>query len=81
MRITGRQLSLTILAAVFLLAAVVVFALFVLAPNTAGFYQPFLLTAFIVALFVSLVCIAWLLRGVLRPYNQLISEAERCKPD
>jgi signal transduction histidine kinase len=77
MRITGRQLSLTILAAVFLLAAVVVFALFVLAPNTAGFYQPFLLTAFIVALFVSLVCIAWLLRGVLRPYNQLISEAER----
>jgi signal transduction histidine kinase len=68
---------LTILAAVFLLAAVVVFALFVLAPNTADVYQPFLLTVFIGALFVGLVCIAWLLRGVLRPYNQLISEAER----
>ena len=77
MRISGRQLSLTILAAVFLLAALVVFALFVLAPNTADVYQPFLLTAFIVALFVSLVCIAWLLRGILRPYNQLITEAER----
>ncbi len=77
MRISGRQLSLTILAAVFLLAAVVVFALFVVAPNTADVYQPFLLTTFIVALFVSLVCIAWLLRGILRPYNQLITEAER----
>ena len=77
MRISSRQLSLTVLAAVFLLAAVVVFALFVVAPNTADVYQPFLLTAFIVALFVSLVCIAWLLRGILRPYNQLISEAER----
>jgi signal transduction histidine kinase len=77
MRISRRQFSLTILAAVFLLAAVVIFALFVLAPNTADVYQPFLLTAFIVALFVSLVCIAWLLRGILRPYNQLVSEAER----
>jgi len=77
MRISGRQFSLTILAAVFLLAAVVIFALFVLAPNTADVYQPFLLTTFIVALFVSLVCIAWLLRGILRPYNQLVSEAER----
>jgi PAS domain S-box-containing protein len=77
MRISGRQLSLTILAAVFLLAAVVVFALFVLAPNTADVYQPFLLTTFIVALFISLVCIAWLLRGILRPYSQLITEAER----
>jgi len=77
MRISGRQLSLTILAAIFLLAAVIVFALFVVAPNTADLYQPFLLTASIVALFISLVCIAWLLRGILRPYNQLVSEAER----
>ncbi|HEY8205338.1 MAG TPA: ATP-binding protein [Pyrinomonadaceae bacterium] len=77
MRISGRQLSLTILAAGFLLAAVSIFAVFLLAPNTADVYQPFLLTTFIVALFVGLVCIAWLLRGILRPYNQLISEAER----
>jgi nitrogen fixation/metabolism regulation signal transduction histidine kinase len=67
----------TIFAAVFLLAAVVIFALLVLSPNAADPYQPFLLTTFIVALFVSLVCIVWLLRGILRPYNQLISEAER----
>jgi signal transduction histidine kinase len=77
MRISGRQLSLTVLAAIFLLAAAIIFALFVVAPSTADVYQPFLLTTFIVAFFVSLVCIAWLLRGILRPYSQLISEAER----
>lgn len=77
MRISGRQLSLTILAAAFLLAAIFIFAVFAFAPEVAGVYQPFLLTSFIVALFMSLVAIAWLLRGILRPYNQLISEAER----
>src|SRR2546423_1380897 len=77
MRISRRQLSLTILAALFLLTAVLIFALLALAPNSADIYQPFLLTAFIVALFISLVCIDWLLRCILRPYNQLVSEAER----
>jgi PAS domain S-box-containing protein len=77
MRISRRQLSLTILAALFLLTAVIIFALLTLAPNTVDIYHPFLLTSFLVALFISLVCIAWLLRGLLRPYNQLISEAER----
>ena len=77
MRISGRQLFLTILAAAFLLAAVFIFAVFAFAPDVAGVYQPFLLTGFILALFVTLVAIAWLLRGILRPYNQLVSEAER----
>jgi signal transduction histidine kinase len=77
MRVNRRQLSLTILAAIFLLAAVFIFGIFVLAPSEALVYQPLLLTAFILALFISLVCIAWLLRGLLRPYNQLVGEAER----
>jgi signal transduction histidine kinase len=77
MRVNRRQLSLTILAAIFLLAAVVIFAVFALAPSSAVVYQPLLLTGFILALFISLICIAWLLRGLLRPYNQLIGEAER----
>jgi PAS domain S-box-containing protein len=77
MRISRRQLSLTILAALFLLTAVVIFLLLALSPKAADVYQPFLLTTFIVALFISLVLIAWLLRGILRPYNQLVSEAER----
>jgi nitrogen fixation/metabolism regulation signal transduction histidine kinase len=77
MRVSRRQLSLTILSAIFLLAAVFIFAVFALAPTAAVVYQPMLLTGFILALFVSLICIAWLLRGLLRPYNQLVSEAER----
>ena len=77
MRVSRRQLSLTILSAIFLLAAVFIFAVFALAPAAAVVYQPMLLTGFILALFVSLVCIAWLLRGLLRPYNQLVGEAER----
>jgi signal transduction histidine kinase len=77
MRIDRRQLSLAVLAVVFLLAAVFIFAVFALAPQTALVYQPLLLTSFILALFVSLICIAWLLRGLLRPYNQLVGEAER----
>ena len=77
MRINRRQLSLTVVAALFLLAAVAIFAVLAFAPTTAVVYQPVLLTGFVLTLFVSLVCIAWLLRGLLRPYNQLIGEAER----
>lgn len=77
MRISRLQLSVTVLAAVFLLATVLIFALFAMAPNAAVVYQPFLLTGFIVAVFISLVCIVWLLRSLLRPYNQLVGEAER----
>jgi signal transduction histidine kinase len=71
------QVLLTILAGIFLLGTVLIFAVFALAPNTAVVYRPFLLTAFVVTLFISLVCIAWLLRGLLRPYSQLIGEAKR----
>src|SRR5882672_330052 len=71
------QTLLTIFAGIFLLGTVVIFAVFALAPDTAVVYRPFLLTAFVVTLFVSLVCIAWLLRGLLRPYSQLVGEAKR----
>ncbi len=66
---------LTILAGIFLLGTVMTFAVVALAPNTAVVYRPFLLTTFVVTLFISLVCIAWLLRGLLRSYSQLIGEA------
>ena len=71
------QIWLTILAAIFLLGTVMSFAVFALAPDTAIVYRPFLLTTFVVTLFISMVCIAWLLRGLLRPYSQLIGEAKR----
>src|SRR2546421_6174390 len=77
MRASRLQILLTVLAGLFLLGTVLIFAVFALAPNTAVVYRPFLFTAFVVTLFISLVCIAWLLRGLLRPYSQLIREAKR----
>jgi signal transduction histidine kinase len=77
MQASRLQLLLTIFAGIFLLGTVLIFAIFALAPGTAVAYRPFLLTAFVVTLFISLVCIAWLLRGLLRPYSQLVGEAKR----
>jgi signal transduction histidine kinase len=77
MRASRLQVWLTTLVGVFLAGTVVMFAVFALAPNTAAINRPILLTGFIVALFLSLVCIAWLLRGLLRPYSQLVGEARR----
>src|SRR6266550_1673225 len=71
------QIVLTIVAGLFLLGTVAIFAVFALAPGTAVIYRPLLLTGFVVTLFVSLVCVAWLMRGLLRPYSQLIGEAQR----
>jgi signal transduction histidine kinase len=77
MRTSRLQVWLTTLVGIFLAGTVVMFAVFALAPNTAAINRPILLTGFIVALFLSLVCIAWLLRGLLRPYSQLVGEARR----
>jgi two-component system sensor histidine kinase AtoS len=77
MRGSRLQLWLTLLAGAFLLGTVLTFAAFALAPSTAITDRPFLLTGFIAALFLSLVCIAWLLRRLLRPYSELVGEAKR----
>jgi len=77
MQASRLQILLTIFAGIFLLGTVLIFAVFALAPGTAVVYRPVLLTGFVVTLFVSLVCIAWLLRGLLRPYSQLVGEARR----
>src|SRR5262252_8245996 len=71
------QIFLTVVAGLFLLGTIAIFAIFALAPGTAIVYRPLLLTGFILTLFFSLVCVAWLLRGLLRPYNELIGEAQR----
>src|SRR5436309_520552 len=71
------QIWLTIFAGIFLVGTVSIFAIFALAPGTAVVYRPFLLTGFVVALFVSSICIVWLLGGLLRPYSQLVGEAKR----
>src|SRR5437667_3490484 len=77
MLVSRQQIWLTSLAGIFLLTAVAIFAVFAFSPTTAVIYGPILLTAFVVALFIGMVCIAWLLRGLLRPYNQLVGEAKR----
>src|SRR5260221_9973421 len=77
MQASRPQILFTILAGVFLLGTLLIFAIFALAPDAAVVYRPFLLTSFVITLFVCLVCIAWLLRGMLRPYNQLVGEAKR----
>ena len=77
MQVSRLPTWLTVFAGIFLLGSVLIFAVFAMAPGTAVIYRPFLLTAFVATLFVALVSIAWLLRGLLRPYNQLVGEARR----
>ena len=77
MLVSKQQFWLTSLAALFMLAAITTFAVFAFSATAAIVYGPLLLTAFVVALFLGLVCIVWLLRGLLRPYNQLVGEAKR----
>src|SRR5580765_3092989 len=71
------QILLAIMAAFFLLGTIAIFIVFAVAPGTALVYRPMLLTGFVVMLFISMVCVAGLMRGLLRPYNQLIGEAQR----
>jgi nitrogen fixation/metabolism regulation signal transduction histidine kinase len=71
------QFWITTLAGLLLFGVVLIFAVFALAPNTTPLNRPILLTAFVLVLFLSLVCIAALLRWLLRPYTQLVGEARR----
>src|SRR5499427_6005612 len=71
------QKVLALVAAFFLLGTVSIFILFAVAPDLAVGYRPLLLTGFVVMLFISMVCVAVLMRGLLRPYSQLIGEAQR----
>jgi signal transduction histidine kinase len=77
MQVSRLPTWLAIFAGIFLLGAVLIFSVFAMAPGIALLYRPFLLTAFVATLFFALVSIAWLLRRLLRPYNQLVGEARR----
>jgi PAS domain S-box-containing protein len=71
------RLALAVVAVIVLLAGVFAIALVILAPDAATARGPILLTVFILIFAVSLVSIILLLRRVLRPYKQLVGEAER----
>jgi PAS domain S-box-containing protein len=71
------QLVLTLVVGVFLLANLLAVMLIARAPAASPVRGPMLLTILVVTLLVSLLCLALLLRWLLRPYRQLVGEAER----
>jgi signal transduction histidine kinase len=71
------QSGLTMLAGLFLLAVVFAILLYAFTPATPAARGPILLASFIAILLGSLLCILFVLRWVLRPYQQLVGEAQR----
>src|SRR5687767_340869 len=69
--------GLTMLSGLFLLAALFAIFLYALTPETPATRGPILLASFIAILIGSLLCILFLLRWLLRPYQQLVGEAQR----
>jgi len=71
------QFGLTMLTGLFLLALLFAILLYAFTPETPAARGPILLAAFIAILFGGLLSILFLLRWLLRPYHQLVGEAER----
>jgi signal transduction histidine kinase len=69
--------GLSLFTGFFLLAALFALLLYALAPATPAARGPILLTAFIVILMGGMLCMLFFLRWLLRPYRQLVGEAER----
>jgi nitrogen fixation/metabolism regulation signal transduction histidine kinase len=65
------------LTGLFLLAVLFAILLYAYTPETPTARGPILLAAFIAILLGSLLCILFVLRWLLRPYQQLVGEAER----
>jgi two-component system, NtrC family, sensor histidine kinase AtoS len=71
------QSGLTMLTGLFLLAALFAILLYALTPETPAARGPILLASFIVILIGGLLSILFVVRWVVRPYNQLVGEAQR----
>ena len=71
------QSGLTMLTGLFLLAVLFAILLYAFTPDTPVARGPILLTSFIVILIGSLLSILFVVRWLLRPYHQLVGEAER----
>ncbi|MEP6742078.1 MAG: ATP-binding protein [bacterium] len=71
------QFGLSLLAGFFLLATLFAILLYRLIPETPATRGPLLLAAFVAILLGSLLCVLFLLRRLLRPYRQLVGEAEK----
>jgi nitrogen fixation/metabolism regulation signal transduction histidine kinase len=77
MRGNRYQFGLTLLTGFFLLATLFAVLLYALTPTTPATRGPLLITAFVAILLGILVCVLLFLRWVLRPYRQLVGEAEK----
>jgi len=71
------QSGLTMLTGLFLLAVLFAILLYAFTPETPAARSPILLASFIAILLGSLLCILFVLRWLLRPYQQLVGEAQR----
>ncbi len=71
------QLALALVVGLLLLANLFTLTLVALTPQTRAARAPILFTVFIITLLVSVPCVVLLPRWLLRPYRQLIGEAER----
>jgi nitrogen fixation/metabolism regulation signal transduction histidine kinase len=71
------QSGLTMLTGLFLLAVLFAILLYALTPETPAARGPILLASFVAILLGSLLSILFLLRWLLRPYHQLVGEAQR----
>ena len=65
------------LTGLFLLAVLFAVLLYAFTPETPAARGPILLASFIAILLGSLLCILFVLRWLLRPYQQLVGEAQR----
>jgi signal transduction histidine kinase len=65
------------LTGLFLLAVLFAIVLYAITPETPAARGPILLASFIAILLGSLLCILFVLRWLLRPYQQLVGEAQR----
>jgi signal transduction histidine kinase len=65
------------LTGLFLLAVLFAILLYAITPETPAARGPTLLASFIAILLGSLLCILFVLRWLLRPYRQLVGEAQR----
>ena len=71
------QSGLTALTGLFLLAVVFAVLLYAVTPDTPEARGPILFASFLAILIGSMLCILFLLRWLLRPYQQLVGEAQR----
>jgi nitrogen fixation/metabolism regulation signal transduction histidine kinase len=74
---TRFQFGLTMLTGLFLLAVLFAILLYALTPATPVARGPILLASFIAILIGSLLSILFVVRWLLRPYHQLVGEAQR----